>query len=346
MRRRDLFAGATIAAVVGCAAFACTSTTTGNEGNLKFSYVTDDNFADFNKPIAVGASLDINVTEAGDDPDPAEVIEASSDDPGVLEVSNVSGNTITVTGGSDGNILLSVDADVSGSTVSDSVNLTVRTPEVLQMNHTCRAASETEGYYLVDQAAWVPFELEMENGQPVIGYGYYPVDIDPQGGVELQTDHKGQAYMRFMTGSTAQDVTLTSQIDDSELTMKLATKGDVDGMELENASEVEAYKDENRVIPLRPTVGGVPVCQAKLNIEISNSTESVCDVSSIFESQSDEDDIEQIGLLSGSVDVRGEQVGDCTFTVTLPEADGGNGVSQEFTVPVIERPDEDNGDQS
>jgi hypothetical protein len=38
---------------------ACQSTLTGNEGNFQFSYDADDWITDFNKPIAVGAYLDI-----------------------------------------------------------------------------------------------------------------------------------------------------------------------------------------------------------------------------------------------------------------------------------------------
>ena len=29
--------------------------------------------------------------------------------------------------------------------------------------------------YLANQRVYVPFEMSMANGQPVIGYGYYPV---------------------------------------------------------------------------------------------------------------------------------------------------------------------------
>ena len=43
----------------------CRSEITGNEGNLEFSYVADDDLLDFNKPLAVGASLDLRVTPAG-----------------------------------------------------------------------------------------------------------------------------------------------------------------------------------------------------------------------------------------------------------------------------------------
>ncbi|HCF56896.1 MAG TPA: hypothetical protein DFS52_02730, partial [Myxococcales bacterium] len=43
----------------------CQSMITGNEGNLEFSYRADDEVRDFNKPIAVGAKLDLEVRTNG-----------------------------------------------------------------------------------------------------------------------------------------------------------------------------------------------------------------------------------------------------------------------------------------
>lgn len=57
---------AALTSAVFIGAIGCESTITGNEGNFQFSYPADDRVLDFNKPIAIGARLDVSVRTAGD----------------------------------------------------------------------------------------------------------------------------------------------------------------------------------------------------------------------------------------------------------------------------------------
>ena len=72
-------------ASMGIASGACVSKTTGNEGNFEFSYPADDRVGDFNKPIAVGAFLDLEVRDVGDR-SPVALDSASFVDPSVFKL--------------------------------------------------------------------------------------------------------------------------------------------------------------------------------------------------------------------------------------------------------------------
>ena len=53
------FALATTTALLTLTSVACTSTITGEEGNLKFSYYSSDDAGNFNKPLAIGAKVEV-----------------------------------------------------------------------------------------------------------------------------------------------------------------------------------------------------------------------------------------------------------------------------------------------
>ena len=78
----------------------CMSKQTGGAGLLEFSYITDDDILDFNKAIAIGAKLDVQVSAAGAamlTPKP-QIKAAKTDDPTIIKVDSFSGNTVTITG--------------------------------------------------------------------------------------------------------------------------------------------------------------------------------------------------------------------------------------------------------
>ncbi len=83
-------------AITGALLVSCSSLTTGNEGNLTFAYIADEDLLDFNKPIAVGALLDLRVTEVGSQR-AVEITSVTSGDTSVLEVVSFEGATVTAT---------------------------------------------------------------------------------------------------------------------------------------------------------------------------------------------------------------------------------------------------------
>ena len=294
---------------------ACKSKLTGNEGNLTFSYVADDDLLDFNKPIAVGAYLDLTVTEAGTDAT-VTVDEATSDDTGVLDVIGMAGTELTLMGTGDGTALVEVLVTLDdGSQVTDSVNMTAAVPDVHLLSHSCGADGATA--YLTGQSVYVPFEFERDNGQSVIGYGYYPVTLSDSAAFVLDADWEGTQYMHFTTVS-AGAFTMTSDLDDTTLDVTLVDAGDLDGVAEPLAFVLEDIDvgDTNSFYVL-PMVGERTVCQADTTFAVESLTPDICSVALS----------DQTPFSSGSAayeygwfKITGEAQGTCQYTVTYEDS--------------------------
>lgn len=314
------------------AAPGCKSRLTGNEGNLEFSYVAADDVTNFNKPIAVGAKLDVQVAEVGTHR-PASLQTAETDDAGVLRVASFQGDTLVLEGAGSGQALVSVSAKKpNGDVVTDSVNMQARVPEVLVLNHSC--TSDPEGLYLVDQDVSIHFELKMTNGQPVIGYGYYPVTADPADGLQsLNEASKKQEFMDFHTAADAGTVTLASQIDATTATLRLVAPAAVDGAELDGDEPDLLVGGLGRWLHVIPTVAGKRVCQARLEVQAHGETDELCEVrGGTVGDDLPTDSAEKWGF----VFVKGLAKGKCRFSVTYPAAQGGAGYAETFELNVSE----------
>ncbi|MBX2796600.1 MAG: hypothetical protein KTR31_02990 [Myxococcales bacterium] len=308
---------------------ACESRLTGNEGNFQFSYDADDRLADFNKPIAVGAFLDIEVADVGRR-QPVTLDDASFDDGSVLSVLAFADDRITVEGMGEGQALLSVSGStVDGQALTDSVNLLARVPEVMELRHTCTDADAAN--YELSTRVWVPFDMTMSNGQPVIGYGYTPVTPSTSTLVVSTTDST-QQFMAVDTSATAGPVSLDSDIDDASLAMTLVAPSEFDGVVEPVAWVLEDIDvgDTNAFYAL-PSVAGVPVCQASSPKTVTSDTPEICTVRDrdVPTTAAGNDQWE-----SGWFDVTGVAEGTCQFTVTYPQGNGGAGASAQFEYPI------------
>ena len=250
--------------------------------------------------------------------------------PGVLNVTSFEGHKITIQGIGDGNALLEVEGQTNGGeNLSDSINMLARTPEVLELRHSCDA-SETAAY-LTSERVWVHFELEMNNGQPVIGYGYYPVTPSDPEAFALNNAPQTAQWMAFNTGTSSKSVTLNSDIDDTTLEAVVVTKGQIDGIQEPIAFVLEDIDvgDTNRFY-VRPTVGDLTICQGNLTKQLTSDTPDICRVQ-------DRDPPDASGDLKyeyGWFEIEGRAAGTCRYTVTFPDGAGGNGVSKQFSYPI------------
>lgn len=307
----------------------CLSTLTGNEGNFQFSYDADDRVLDFNKPIAVGAFLDLEVRDVGAR-QPVSLTSAAFDDPSVLTVSSFADHRVTVQGVSSGQALLEVAGTTSaGTALTDSVNLLARVPEVMKLWHTCTDA-DTAGY-LVNSRAWVPFDLEMANSQPVIGYGYYPVTTsDPVLGLN-ETDSFA-SHLALDVGATPGSPTLTSDIDGTTLTMRVFSADQIDGV-VEPIGFVWEDIDagDSNSFYVLPSVKGQPICQANTAKTVTSLTEDICTVS---DGQLPQNNAPAQLYEYGWFQVTGVAEGTCRFEVTYPAGNDGLGASGEFEVEI------------
>jgi hypothetical protein len=314
-----------VAALTGC-----NSRLTGNEGNFVFSYPADDDPTNFNKPVAVGAKLDLKVTDTGQPARPIDVTAAAFDDEAVLAVDSFSGDSITIVGMGDGTALLEVEGTTAdGEDLTDSVNMISRVPEVLKIWHTC--AEGDVANYFTGQKVWLGFDMEMSNGQPVIGYGYYPVDAAPGASFTLDAADSTQRHIAFVAGGSAGSVTLTSQIDNTTLDVEVVTKAMIDGVAQPAVYVWEDIDvgDKNSGYVL-PTVGGVPVCQANVTKTVVSDTPTICTVTDRDPPNTNDDDSYEFGWF----EIEGVAEGECQYTVTYPEGNGGAGVSEQFSFPI------------
>lgn len=311
----------------------CYSSTTGNEGNLEFRYTTTDSVGNFNKPLAVGAKLELRVYDAGTSNAEATIEEVSSSDPSILEVSKGGGNTIIVEAVGDGSARVEVTATVNGASETDSIDMLGRVPEVLTAYHLCREQSDRTGYYLTGQEAFVPFDMKLSDGQDVIGYGYYPVSFDPDAAITVDSDSTDQDFIRLELGDEAGEVTMSSDIDDTTLTFQLVAEADIDGAELADPGVAEVGQTE--LFQLLPTTAGNPICQARATFDVTSDTPEVCDVRPLAAGE-EADAIESLSREVNWIEVEGKAAGECAFTATYPEGNGGMGASASLTVNVIE----------
>lgn len=304
----------------------CRSRITGNEGNFQFSYVADDRLTDFNKPIAIGAFLDIEVVDVGQQR-PVTLSVAESNDPAVLAVTAFEGANVTVQGVAEGEPLLSVTGTTAdGEEQSDSVNLLVRAPEVLRLAHTCSTTNTAA--YVTGQRVYVPFEMERENGQPIIGYGLYPATPSDTAALTLNAAASNQQFMAFDTGAAAATLTLDSDIDDTSLDVALIAEGSIDGIEEPIAFVLEDIDvGDTNAFYVRPTTGSTTVCQADIDKVVQSDTPAVCDVR-------ERDSADQGAHEFGWFEIEGVAAGTCQYTVTFPGGDNGNGVSQQFSYEI------------
>ncbi|MCA9489269.1 MAG: hypothetical protein KC621_05085 [Myxococcales bacterium] len=321
---------AALAVVVLTGSVACESTITGNEGNFQFSYPADDRVLDFNKPIAIGAKLDLQVRDAGDRT-PITLTGATTGDESVLVVDSFEGDMLTISAVGDGNTTVDVKGTTqAGLEQTDSVNMLARTPEVHILRHTCDYDSNSAAY-LAGQQVYVPFEFTMADTQPVIGYGYYPVTPSDPNVLSLDATFQGSQYMRFDTLTTG-SITLDSDITDTRLTMEVVEAGAIDGVQ-DPIAFVGEDIDVGDVNPfyVRPKVGTNVVCQAITGLQVASDTPDICDVrpaTNLSGAQTD------TGNEPGWFEVEGVAEGTCTYTVTFTAGAAGAGVSAQFSYPI------------
>ncbi|MEM6732816.1 MAG: hypothetical protein AAF658_14755, partial [Myxococcota bacterium] len=292
-----------------CALFfsvGCTSTQTGNEGNFDFTYFTDDAFTNFNKPIAVGAFLDLFVDQTGTGID-VNLASAESDNEDILEVVGFERQTFIVFATGVGTARLSVEWTAGGVTEMDSIDMRTAIPEVLELRHTC--VSGSNGQYLAGQPFFVGYELELNSGEPVIGYGYYPV-TPSSSVIALDELSDSQAFIPLLTSDFPGSYTLDSNIDAERLGVELVAPSQINGVMLEAGALQSTFINDTDFFYVLPTVDGVEVCQANLQYSVATTTPSIC--------SAQESDPSNRRTEFGWFQVTGNASGTCTVEVTYP----------------------------
>ncbi|MSQ83315.1 MAG: hypothetical protein EXR77_10590 [Myxococcales bacterium] len=325
-----LLAGCALAAV----ATSCQSSLTGNEGNLTFYYPTDDEI-DFNKPVAVGAKLELTVKTAGIPHASVTLTEVKPANPAVLAVKGTNSNVFTLEGIGDGNTAITVKATkADGSSTTDTINMMARKAEVIEVTHSC--TSGPIGHYLVGKQIFLPYDLKLNDGRAVIGFGYHPLKVAPETGLQLDQVNKAQWAYVYKTAALAGDVTLTSTLPAGKAwTLRLVDEGQIDGGKLEAGSgkTLGVVAGTSAIVLARPTVGGQPVCQPDTTFTVTTKTADICTVTaSAVKLQGSKELVEAWSWIS----VAGKKLGVCEFEVVWPKANKGQGATVPLKVDIVQ----------
>lgn len=316
----------TLSIVALALASSCTSRQTGKLGNLVFSYVADDEVTDFNKPIAIGARLDVNVRQKGNNK-LVTITGCDTDDAAVLQVTGFEPSFFTLEAGEVGTTEVTVTAQLAnGTEVEDKVDMRAAKPEALRLYHYCTKSADA--YYLTNQKVYVPFEMELKDGEAVIGYGYHPVDVVPDGALTVHSDGKNQQHLWLQTPSTPQTVSLNSQIDDTSLVLSVVDERTIDGARYEGLKTVLA--NTKTPVLIRPTIGGKPVCQANTELVASSTTPEICAAKVLTDARKGADHTSSWGW----IEIDAIALGKCSFAVNHLKANDRKGLTTTFSVDV------------
>lgn len=324
-------------AALGLAALgaaACQSSLTGNEGNLTFYYPTDDEL-DFNKPIAVGAKLDLTVKTAGVPHANVDLTAVTTGNSQVLASKGFLGNAFTIEAVGDGNTSITVNAKkADGTATHDTINMLARKAEVLDMVHSCSALPLA--YYLVDKDIFVPYDLKLKDGRAVIGYGYHPLTIAPATGLVWNQVNKAQWAYVYHTQKLPGDVTLTSQLETGKSwSFRLVDESQIDGGRVDpvTGKTIEVLAGTSAFLLARPTIGGQPLCQPDTTFTATGKSPDICTVTpSAAKLPNSKEFVEAWSWVT----VKGSKVGVCEFDVTWPKGNKGQGVTVPMKVNIVQ----------
>lgn len=323
MRRR--FVTTLFVVLAAALASGCHSRLTGNRGFITFAYPAAHDINDFNKPIASGATLRIyaQTVGAGDD---MTVTRVHSSNPHVFDVVDVSGASFSIIGSSVGAAQIEVTARTrAGKVVTDVLDLLVRKPEIVSLSHSC--TEDNFALYRAHSEIALPFAMRSAEGQPVVGYGFWPVRTNPKVSLQVVEGQEEPGVLLFRTGKPRHRVAIRSTVDDAILGLGLVEPAEVDGLRPAFASLGRVVAGESALLEFRPTVSAVTLCDAAMPLEATTSTPEKCSVTTELDPGAGPNE-------EGLVKVTGRRFGHCQFRVTYPDAGSGEGVSRDFTIPV------------
>lgn len=204
---------------------ACDPTVAGKNDVLRFRYAADDNVLPtaLTTPIAAGfaADVEVRIDPAGAAERNSNVIDASSDDPAVVDVVATAGNVITLLAKRAGRAEIAVRS-VDGE---DAFDVSVVEVTKFDLSHPGILVSDNPpSKGLVGGTARFIVQMKDAANKTAIGLGPVPVTVDPVGALVAEdSTEAGFVPVRFNAVGTA---TLTAQGDDA-LTVEVVAVADV-----------------------------------------------------------------------------------------------------------------------
>lgn len=327
----------TAAISVGLFATACDPTIEGGEGNLVFTYDNGPVSVVDSTPLAKNASLDYTAKTAGENGQAVTFEAAESSDSSVISVT-AANNAVTAEALEIGSSEISVVADGPDGKVEDFFEAEVVEADGMEISHLCTEDDDEAAAYLPDQDVSLEYRL-LNGNRTAAGYGYYPVSVTPSGAATVQDGTK-MGFLNLTLPAGEQTAVLESDISDATFDVETIEESAIDGAKMwfENIN-LPAIVDDTRLVFIFPTASGVlgltdpvTICQADNEMTVTSDTPDVCSAEVVT-------DYDFGGSFLNPYEKRAIQLeglteGDCEYTVTFPNADGGNGYSEQFTTEV------------
>jgi hypothetical protein len=211
MTARTVVGLSLILAMVGLFAGCDLNRHTGHHGQLVFEFYSDKDTYNFNKPIIEGGYLDLFLYDVGEER-PTEVQTAVSLDPDIARIEGHVANLVVVQGLAPGRARIEVRAvDEDGLVRPDTIAVRVDKPQTVRFDeshaHVVNGAStsigvhgpydpdeddeadedEAEATVVFQTGARVeiPWTRTSANGEPLVGYGVFPVAVAPAGAAKI-----------------------------------------------------------------------------------------------------------------------------------------------------------------
>lgn len=298
---------------------ACDPTVAGKNDVLRFRYDADDSFlpSAFATPIGTGLAARVEVfvdPDGGDGSDQvgAPVIDASSNDPVVIDVVATAGNEITLLAKSAG------IAEISVQTTSGDDRFDVRVVDIakVDLQHPGVLVSDNPpSKGVVGGTARFIVALKDSANNAVVGFGALQATVAPNGAaVVLESEEIGFVPVRFGVAGAA---TITAQGDDA-LDLDIVADADVVSLEMKGPDAVTSLKvDGELVAVLRGLTGaGDKVVGVASLATVTSSDSAVCAISP------------SPRLGEGAYLIKAKAVGTCRLEATL----GARAVRHDLTV--------------
>lgn len=329
-------------------ASACNPEIGGEEGNLTLTF--DEGpvaGATGSAPLAVGAMLDYSAYANDNEEQKVSFISATSDDDSLVRVVDFEGGLMTLEGAGDGTATVAVSVvGPDGDELIDSFEIDAATVDALEFDNPC--AKDSDALYLVDHDIDLHYTMRA-GGKIAVGYGHYPVEFEPADGATVG-ESSVSGLLPLQTRATPGEITVQSQVDDTAFDLTLIEQGEINGAtifesDFLNGSDLPVEVGKELPLHLLPTVSGllpavqepVPVCQSDIAVEVDTTTSDICSVS--YGPSSVQGGLFQL-YEPNQLKVTGNAEGTCEISVTIPGADGGNGITETFSIEVTAASDE------
>ncbi len=327
----------TAALSLGLLASACDPSIEGQQGNLEFTYENGPVSTIDQTPLAKGASIDYTAKTAGENGQAVTFESAESSTSSVVSVTATNAAVIAdalEVGSSE----ISVVADGPDGKLEDMFEVEVVEADGLEMEHLCEGNDDGPKAYLPGQDISLKYRM-LDGSATAAGYGYYPVSVVPDTAATVQ-DGDQMGFLNLSLAATAGSATIESDISDDSFQVDTIDESNIDGAKMwfENIN-LPVLVDDTRLVFILPTASGVlglsdpvTICQAQNDMNVSVDTPDTCSAEVVT-------DFDFGGSFLNpyekrAVELTGVAEGECQYTVTFPDADGGSGYSQQFTTDV------------